>query len=115
MLGRRTIIDDAAIEQRGRKARSSITRIERSLREEIARLHEQLDESVATLGISPTAVERVVRTGLELGRQAGVAPAGKPREFIVPQLTCRAPKLNPNLNTLSVSQLRARSPQLQER
>jgi superfamily II DNA or RNA helicase len=87
MLGRRIVIDDAAIEQRGRKARTAVTRIERTLREEIARLHEQLDESVATLGISPVAVERVVRTGLELGRQSGLAPAGKPGEFIVPGLT----------------------------
>ncbi|MGD9933830.1 MAG: helicase, partial [Dehalococcoidia bacterium] len=78
---------DVAIDQRGRKARTAITRIEQTLRKEIAALHDQLTESITTLGISPAAVERVVRTGLELGRQSGLAPAGKPGEFVVPRLT----------------------------
>jgi superfamily II DNA or RNA helicase len=87
MLGRRTTIHDAAVENAGRKARGAVARIERTLREEIARLHEQLDESVASLGISADSVERVVRIGLELGRQPGLAPADRPGEFVVPPLT----------------------------
>jgi superfamily II DNA or RNA helicase len=87
MLGYSANIETPEIEQRGRKARSTIARIERSLREEIARLREQLDESVETLGISPESIERVVRTGLEMGRQPGLAPAGTPGEFVVPRLT----------------------------
>lgn len=87
MVGRRTVVDESAVTVAGRKARSAVAGIQRRLREEISRLHDQLDESVATLGISPVAVERVVRTGLELGRQDALKPAAKPGEFIVPQLT----------------------------
>jgi hypothetical protein len=87
MLGRRRAIDESPLTAAGRKARSAVAGIERDLRERIGRLREQLDESVATLGITPAAVERVVRVGLELGRQRGLQPAERPGEFIVPELT----------------------------
>jgi len=87
MVGRRTVVDEEAVTVAGRKARSAVAGIQRKLRDEIARLHDQLEESVVALGISPSAVERVVRTGLELGRQGGLEHAAKPGEFVVPPLT----------------------------
>lgn len=87
MLGRRATIDDSALVTRGQRVRGTLARIERQLREDIARLHEALTQSVETLGITPQAVERVVCTGLELGRQAGLTPGRYSSEFLVPPLT----------------------------
>jgi superfamily II DNA or RNA helicase len=73
MLGDRRRIDERAIEDRG-KASRQLQRIERNLREEVGRLRAQLEESRKELRVTPTAVARVVQTGLELGRQAPLVP-----------------------------------------
>jgi superfamily II DNA or RNA helicase len=54
---------------------AGVLRVERNLREEVARLAERLDRTRSELGLSPEAVERVVRVGLELARQPPLTPA----------------------------------------
>lgn len=58
-----------------RKAATGVLRVERDLREEVARLARRLDDTRTELGVTPAAIERVVRTGLELARQAPLTPA----------------------------------------
>jgi superfamily II DNA or RNA helicase len=88
MLGRRTVVDDVAVETASRRARAGVTRIQRNLRAEIQRLREQLDTSIEELGITPAAIERVVRVGLELGRQRSLeSKPGSDGEYLVPPLT----------------------------
>lgn len=74
MLGRRTAIDEGKVQAAASTASRRMLRIERNLREEIHKLRAQLDESIAELGISPAAVERVVTTALELARQPKLRP-----------------------------------------
>jgi superfamily II DNA or RNA helicase len=57
-----------------RKAAAAVLKVERDLRAEVARLAARIDETRTELGLTPPAVERVVRVGLELGRQAPLAP-----------------------------------------
>jgi len=52
------------------KAKTSpVLKVERQLREETARLADTLDDSRTALHCAPADIERVVRTGLKLGRQ----------------------------------------------
>lgn len=69
MLGRKANPDAAPTSEHGKTARA-LNRLERNLRERIAELRAQLDESIEELHLTPESVERVVRIGLELGRQA---------------------------------------------
>ncbi len=57
------------------RPRAGVLRVERNLREEVARLAERLSRTRTELGLSPQAVEHVVRVGLELARQAPLMPA----------------------------------------
>ncbi|MGH7729112.1 MAG: helicase-related protein, partial [Vulcanimicrobiaceae bacterium] len=77
-------------------SRSTLKRLERELRERIVVLRQKIDDSIADLGIEPEAIERVVRVGLELGRQAPLEAVTLPRlrnhrdgarAFAVPDLT----------------------------
>lgn len=76
-------------------ARATLRRLERELRERIVVLRDRINESIDDLGIAPEAIERVVRLGLELGRQAPLECVALPRAsqgaeqtaFEVPDLT----------------------------
>ncbi len=74
MLGHRLVLDEAPIDRRRGRAAAGIAGLSRNLREEIERLRLRLDESRAELGVSPSAIARVVQTGLELARQPTLRP-----------------------------------------
>lgn len=89
MLGRRAEgLDTAVAEQRA--ARRAVLKVQHDLVRDLERLMERLRESAADLGLTPAAVERVVRTGLALARQAdllaAVLPGGEPG-FRLPPLS----------------------------
>lgn len=63
-----------------RKAATKVLRLERKLREEVQKLGEALRESKVELGISPAAIERVVRIALEEARQPQLQPGSLARE-----------------------------------
>ena len=97
MLGDRSATLDVAPPPK-RKAATAVLKVERDLRAEVARLAARVVETRTELGLTPAAVERVVRIGLELGRQAPLIPTtldrppGDPRgptgpAFIVGPLT----------------------------
>lgn len=58
-----------------RAASAKLLKLERNLREEVRRLAQSVRESREELGMTPAAVERVVRVGLEVARQAPLSPA----------------------------------------
>jgi len=58
-----------------RRAAAGVLRLERNLREEVARLSQRLEDTRSELGLTPARVERVVRIGLDLARQAPLLPA----------------------------------------
>lgn len=58
-----------------RAASAKLLKLERSLREEVRRLAQSVRESRTELGMTPEAVERVVRVGLDVARQSPLSPA----------------------------------------
>jgi superfamily II DNA or RNA helicase len=108
MLGRRRRIDEAALSgEKTKRAQAALRRIERNLREEVTQLREALTTSVTELGLSPTAVQRVVDVGLQLARQAPLQPTTLSRApgdtrpagpaFTVPPLTRSWARINAEL------------------
>lgn len=96
MLGRRQVLDEGKLSnERSKKAKTQLARLERDLRERFRALHQKVQESQAELGITPESVERAVTIGLRLGRQAPLATVTIPakdswpevRGFEVPALT----------------------------
>jgi len=91
MLGRRQSLDEADV--RAAAPRGRLASMDRALRERIDALRDRLDESVAELHLSPSNVERVVRTALALAHQPDLVPTtlergGKAvRAFHLPRLT----------------------------
>jgi superfamily II DNA or RNA helicase len=86
MLGHRTQqLDTSAAE--ATVAKRALLKVERDLAAELERLLSVLQESRSELGLSPHAVERVVRTGLHLARQPALTPAKRAGEYTVPPLT----------------------------
>ncbi len=85
MLGRRRERLDTSVAEAS-ATRRAVLRIERDLAADLAKLVESLHDTRAELGLSPQAVERVVRTGLHLARQPDLIPARRPGEFTVPPL-----------------------------
>ena len=71
MLGRRTTIDDDAIDRARSKPATKVLQVERKLREGLARCHERLQESMDELNLTPDRVERVVATALDVANQPG--------------------------------------------
>ncbi len=67
MLGDRSASVEVAPTQR-RRAASEAMKVERRLREDVAKLAATVRESRDELGITPEAVERVVRTGIAVAR-----------------------------------------------
>jgi superfamily II DNA or RNA helicase len=64
-----------------RKAASrTLNRLERELRERTQELRDQLSASVDELGLTPTRVERVVRTALDLASQPPLRQVAVPRD-----------------------------------
>jgi superfamily II DNA or RNA helicase len=88
MLGTRRELDDTAVDRAKAKASRAVLKMERDLREEIRRLRAQLDDSVEELGITPSAVARVVDVALDLARQPRLtAQTDKPGCFRVGALS----------------------------
>jgi superfamily II DNA or RNA helicase len=93
MLGRPATLDVVAPPRSS--AKSTLRRMEEGLRERIRSLRAAIDTSIAELGISPAAAERVVRVALELAGQTPLEPttiAGRKGQaaipaFAVPELT----------------------------
>jgi superfamily II DNA or RNA helicase len=72
MLGRlESSFDVFAPRPKATKRRSERGNVaaERNVREQVARLHQAIDSTVASLGITPANVQRVVSTALDLARQ----------------------------------------------
>jgi superfamily II DNA or RNA helicase len=93
MLGDRTAGVDVKPDAK-QTASARVLRIERRLVEEVRRLAEAVRESRRELGVTPEAIERVVRVGLEEARQAPLravtldrAGGEKRSTFAVGQLT----------------------------
>jgi superfamily II DNA or RNA helicase len=92
MLGRPADPNAVVAADKGKAARA-LNRLERDLRTRIAELHEQLNASIEELHLSPTNVQRVVATGLELANQPPLRPSTLQRSgstfdvFEAPQLT----------------------------
>ena len=87
MLGRRTRIDDDAINRARSKPGTKVLQVERKLREGLALCHERLQASVEELGLTPERVERVVTTALEVAHQPPLVSAGVEGEFRLPPLS----------------------------
>lgn len=87
MLGRRTRIDDDAVDRARSRPGTKVLQVERKLREGLARCHERLQESIEELGLTPERIERVVTTALEVANQPPLIPAGAPGEFRLPPLS----------------------------
>jgi len=86
MLGRRTRLDDAAIDQARSKPGTKVLQVERRLRETLARCHEQLQASIEEFGLTTERIERVVATALDLARQPALQPTEAVGEFRLPPL-----------------------------
>ena len=84
MLGKRTRLDEDVIDRPKRRGSTGIAALQRNLREEIDRLRLQLTESREELGVSPAAIERVVKVALELARQPALRPTVVQRPFAEP-------------------------------
>lgn len=87
MLGRRTRIDDDAIDQARSKPGTKVLQVERKLREGLARCHERLQESLDELGLTPGRVGRVVTTALEFAHQPRLIETDEPGEYRLPALS----------------------------
>jgi hypothetical protein len=91
MLGRRRSLDEAEV--RTAAPRGRLASVDRAFRERIDALRNRLDESVTELHLSPSNVERVVRTALALAHQPDLVSATVQREggavqaFQLPRLT----------------------------
>jgi hypothetical protein len=87
MLGKRTNIDDDAIDRARSKPGTKVLQVERKLREGLARCHERLQESIEDLNLTPERVERVVATALEVAHQPAIVPTETEGEFRLPPLS----------------------------
>ena len=87
MLGKRSSIDDDAIDRARSKPGTKVLQVERKLREGLARCHERLQESIDELALTPDRVERVVATALEVANQPRILPADAAGEFRLPPLS----------------------------
>lgn len=87
MLGKRSNIDDDAIDRARSKPATKVLQVERKLREGLARCHERLQESIDELALTPERVERVVATALDVANQPTLAPTGIEGEFRLPPLS----------------------------
>ena len=87
MLGRRTTIDDDAIDRARSRPGTRVLQVERKLRESLARCHERLQASIEELDLSPERVERVVATALDVAHQPPLSAAEEDGEFWLPPLS----------------------------
>lgn len=87
MLGRRTTIDDVAIDRARSRPGTKVLQVERKLREGLARWHERLQESINDLKLTPDRVERVVATALEIAHQPALVKTGADGELRLPPLS----------------------------
>jgi superfamily II DNA or RNA helicase len=87
MLGRRSRLDDDAIDRARSKPGTKVLQVERKLREGLARCHERLQESIEDLNLTPERVERVVATALEVANQPALVPTDADGEFRLPPLS----------------------------
>ncbi|MGB3676005.1 MAG: DISARM system SNF2-like helicase DrmD, partial [Candidatus Nanopelagicales bacterium] len=87
MLGRRSAIDDHAIDQVRSKPGAKVLQVERKLRESLARCNDRLQESIDDLGLTPESVERVVATALEAAHQPQLIETDQPGELRLPALS----------------------------
>ncbi len=74
MLGEVVDVDVETAGAKGGAGRTPELPVETDVRRQVRRLRENLDATVAELGITPRAVERVVATALELARQQPLRP-----------------------------------------
>ena len=86
MLGRRSTIDDDAIDQARSKPGTRVLQVERKLRESLARCHDRLEESINDLGLTPERVKRVVTTALDVAHQPRLIETDRDGEFRLPAL-----------------------------
>jgi superfamily II DNA or RNA helicase len=87
MLGKRTTIDDDAIDRERSKPATKVLQVERKLREGLARCHERLQESIDDLNLIPERVERVVATALDVANQPTLIETDTEGEFRLPPLS----------------------------
>lgn len=87
MLGKRSSIDDDAIDRARSKPGTKVLQVERKLREGLARCHERLQESIDELALTPVRVERVVATALDVANQPPIASTDVEGEFRLPPLS----------------------------
>ena len=87
MLGKRTAIDDDAIDRARSKPGTKVLQVERKLREGLARCHERLQDSIDELGLTPERVERVVATALGVANQPPLAQTDVDGELRLPPLS----------------------------
>ena len=86
MLGRRSAIDDAAVDEARSRPGTRVLGVERKLRESLAHCHDRLEESIKDLGLTPERVERVVTTALDLAHQPHLVETDCDGEFRLPAL-----------------------------
>jgi len=87
MLGRRTRIDDDAIDRARSRPATKVLQVERKLRESLARCHDRLHESIDELGLTPDRVRRVVDTALDVAHQPPLVATGEPDVLRLPPLS----------------------------
>ena len=87
MLGRRTRIDDDAIDRARSRPGTKVLQVERKLREGLARCNERLQASIEELGLTPERVQRVVATALQVAHQPPLVATEKPGQFRLPPLS----------------------------
>ncbi|MEZ5231301.1 MAG: DISARM system SNF2-like helicase DrmD [Acidimicrobiales bacterium] len=87
MLGRRSRLDDDAIDRARSRPGTKVLQVERRLRESLARCHDRLRESIDDLGLTPDRVERVVTTALEVAHQPRLIETDHPGELRLPALS----------------------------
>ena len=83
--------DFARVAPKSRRGRGTV-RADPNVGEQVARLRKTVDATIASLGITPSNIERVVRTALSLARQQDLAPVRDDKDpgttlFEVPPLT----------------------------
>jgi superfamily II DNA or RNA helicase len=86
MLGRRSQIDEAAIDQARSRPGTKVLQVERRLRETLDRCHERLQASIDEFGLTADRVQRVVATALELANQPALRQTTSPGELRLPPL-----------------------------
>ena len=87
MLGKRSRIDDDAIDRARSKPGTKVLQVERKLREGLKRCNDRLQESIDELALTPERVERVVSTALDVANQPELAPTAVDGEFRLPPLS----------------------------